>query len=222
MYSRTKDDADIKKFRCLLYIPKDIANYKAKKGIILFNTIGNYGVKSITTEYLREFFKEFNIVFETRSISVLSFLKYIIETKRLKKITFIKNRMNYDDFENMFVNSGREEKAIIYPDMKPYFVSYLESIFANKKNQNISEVKRGNEIIEIQDEKYDDIKLVIKIGARERTVSLQSIEKLSIIEEIPEEIFENREKDVDKFINYMLSVIDEYKEQINLYDEVDK
>ena len=55
---------------------------------------------------------------------------------------------------------------------------------------------------------YDDISIQFKLGERTRTMRLWNIERLSIVEEIPETLV--RERSVDKIRNYMISTADMY------------
>ena len=55
-YHRKENESDVKEFLCVVYIPHDIGNLQIKKGILVFQSIGAYGVKTITTERLRDFY----------------------------------------------------------------------------------------------------------------------------------------------------------------------
>ena len=75
VYKRGKDDADIKQFNYLIFVPEDSEEDKVVKGIMLFETIGAYGVKTITTRNMKGFFSEkYGLTMETRSISVRVFI----------------------------------------------------------------------------------------------------------------------------------------------------
>ena len=62
------------------------------------------------------------------------------------------------------------------------------------------------------DADYDDISINFVLGKRQRTVRLRNLDKLSIVEDIPDEIV-CKEDDV-RLINYMIDTANEYKERI--------
>ena len=92
-YHRKENESDVKEFLCVVYIPHDIGNLQIKKGILVFQSIGAYGVKTITTERLRDFFGKFDLTFETRSVSIASFIEKLIQQGSLYKLTLIRERV---------------------------------------------------------------------------------------------------------------------------------
>lgn len=54
---------------------KDVSEYKIKKGLIIFQSIGQYGVKTLTSNYLRKFFSDIGITLEIRSVSPKAFFR---------------------------------------------------------------------------------------------------------------------------------------------------
>lgn len=78
-YVRTTSDADIKQFSCLFYIPMDTNQDTIKKGIIVFQEIGAYGVKTVTLRRLTKYLaSRYSLSFETRSISPATFIKEVL------------------------------------------------------------------------------------------------------------------------------------------------
>lgn len=72
-YNKSKDDDDMKEFICLFYVLKDI-DEEVKKGIIVFESVGSYGVNVITCDVLKRFFSSVNITMEVKSVSPDAFL----------------------------------------------------------------------------------------------------------------------------------------------------
>ena len=110
-YHRTRDDADIKQFYGMIFIPKDIDDINVQKGIFIFQSIGTYGIKTITTKQMKEFFATLGLTLETRSVSVGIFLRKIFEEGKLSKITLLRNDISPDPADNMLISTGREEKV---------------------------------------------------------------------------------------------------------------
>lgn len=203
-YHRKENESDVKEFLCVVYIPHDIGNLQIKKGILVFQSIGAYGVKTITTERLRDFFGKFDLTFETRSVSIASFIEKLIQQGSLYKLTLIRERVSQNPADNMLIATGREERVFIRPTLKPEWKLKLLTMFQHTDETGVFEIPEG--------EDYDDISIQFKLGERTRTMRLRNIERLSIVEEIPETLV--RERSADKIRNYMISTADMYKERM--------
>ena len=204
-YKRTRNDADIKQFYCLVYVPKDIDGISIQKGIMLFQTIGTYGIKTITTQKMKEFFSEKGITLETRRVSVRMFMEKIIENGSLTKVTLVKNSVSPDSSDNMFISTGREEKSYIKPRLKQNWIDkFLD--FLDGKNQD--------DIFEINDEKYQDIRITFSLSGKSRTVRANDIDRFSVVEEIPDSIFNNGKYSKEHLTTHMISVAEAYKDKM--------
>ncbi len=204
-YKRTQDDADIKRFYCLIYVPKDTDDTRIQKGIMLFQTISTYGIKTITTKQLKEFFSEKGITLETRSVSVRIFIEKIIENSSLNKVTLVKNSVSLDSSDNMFISTGREEKTYIKPKLHQSWVNKFLDFLDGKQN---------DDIFEINNEKYQDIRITFSLSGKSRTVKVSDIDKFSVVEEIPNTIFNNGKYSKDELVKHMLLVAGDYKEKM--------
>ena len=65
-YIMSENDANVKSFNCMLYVPK-VINEKIYKGLIMFQSLDNYGVKTITTRYLGGFLSKHGLIINVRS-----------------------------------------------------------------------------------------------------------------------------------------------------------
>ena len=204
-YKRTQDDADNKQFYCLIYIPKDTDEVQVQKGIMLFQTLSTYGIKTITTQQMKDFFSEKNMTLETRSVSVRMFMEKIIENGSLTKVTLVKNSVSPDLSDSMFISTGREEKSYIKPKLHQKWVAkFLD--FLDGKNQD--------DIFEINDEKYQDIRITFSLSGKSRTVRANDIDRLSVVEEIPDSIFNNGKYSKEHLTTHMISVAEAYKDKM--------
>lgn len=204
-YKRTRDDADIKQFYCLIYVPKDVDGTSIQKGIMLFQTLSTYGIKTITTQEMKEFFSKKGITLETRSVSVRMFMEKIIENGSLKKVTLVKNAVSPDSSDNMFISTGREEKSYIKPKLKQNWINkFLD--FLDGKDQD--------DIFEINDEKFQDIRITFSISGKSRTIRVNDIDRFSVVEEIPDSIFNNGKYSKERLINHMITVAETYKSKM--------
>lgn len=203
VYNRKKEDADIKPFQFMIYVPKDDEDAEVIKGILLFEMIGAYGVKTITTINMRSFFSEkVGLTMELRSISVRAMLEKMLHEEKLNRITFIRNKISPDASDNIFHNIGREEKSYYKPSLKSSWVAKLLD-FADGSSQN-------TDIFEVENERYEDIKLSFIFDGHNKTIRLMEMERFSFVEDIPDRIYNGSEIDLEKLRRYMVEIADSY------------
>ena len=204
-HRRSADEAAVMKFNCIAYVPKDMGDVKISKGILIFETIGIYGAKTVTTKYLRQFFSQYGITFETRSVSVKIFMDKLIKQGNLYRITLINNKLSPNGADNMLISSGREVRSYLKPRLKPEFLQNMLSWFDQADKTGICEIPTN--------EAYDDIAVTFKINNHPRTMRLRNIERMSIVEDIPEEIFKSSNAN-EKLLSYMITTADEYSSKM--------
>ena len=202
VYRRRQDDADIKQFHYMIYIPKDVDGNEIVKGMLLFETIGTFGVKTISVNSMKRFFSErYGLTMETRSISVRIFIENLLKKDKLKKVTLIRNSVSEDSADNMFLNTGREEKTYIKPKLRENWIAKLLGYLDGHNNEDI---------FEINDEVYEDICLSFLHDGRTKTVRLSNIDKFSMVEDIPEYVFSDDKNGGQKLIAYMEQTANNY------------
>lgn len=201
-YQRKKDDADVKNFKCVVYLLKDIADIKITKGIIVFQSIGNYGVKMITVQYLQKYFSELNLMFETGSVSPKMFLDKLIEKGNIDKLTLIRNKISKNPADKLLISTGKEITTYVKPELKKGAIEKLKSCFDNSEN----------DLYEILGNNIDDIKISFDLNGKSRTVRLATLEKLSIVEVIPKNI-----RTDTKVVEHMLNTANEYASEMICY-----
>ena len=204
-YTCTEDDAPVKRFRCLVYIPDDTKRTQVNKGIFIFQTIGSFGVKTITTKHLKSFCADIGLTVETRSVSVRMFIEKLIEKGRLYKVTFTRNKVSPDNADNMLISSGREEKSFIHPLLKPEWI---------KKLLNAVDGAKQSELLEYDNDEYDDIKVTFQLEKSLRTVRLAEIDHFSVVEDIPEHIWIRSKTDEKCIIDYMIETAKSYAKKM--------
>ena len=200
-HRRSADEAAVMGFNGIVYVPKDMGDARVFKGILIFETIGIYGAKTVTTKYLKQFFAQYNLTFETRSVSVKVFIDKLIERGNLYRITLINNRVSSNRADNMLISSGREVTSYLQPRLKHEFLQNMLGWFDRADRTGICEIPSTD---------YDDISVTFKIDSHPRTVRLKNIDRMSIVEDIPEAIFEGR-NNRERLIAYMIETADDYK-----------
>lgn len=205
LFHRSPNVADNKSFNVLIFVPKDTEETIVSKGILIFQTIGTYGVKTITVNKMRSFFDDIGLTISTRSVSIKALFENLIESNRLHKITLVKNKISPCDADNMLISTGREEKTYIKPHLKQQWLGKMIRLFESKAKPDV---------YEIDGEEFEDIKVQFSFGGHMRTASLTRIDRFSMIEDFPQDIYNNANFDIEKLLNYMLDTAISYKEKM--------
>lgn len=200
-YKCGEDDAAVKRFQCLVFVPKDIRRAAITKGIFVFQTLGTYGVKTLTVKQMKTFCANIGLTLETRSVSVRMFIEKLIEKGSLYKVTLIRNRVSPDGADNMLVSTGREERSYIRPKFKENWI---------EKFLNAIDGAKEADLLEFDDTMYEDITVTFKLGKNYRTVRLTEIDRFSVVEDIPEHIVQRSKIDRDCITQHMLETANAY------------
>lgn len=207
LYTRKKEHAETIHFRVFFAVPK---GDDTCKGIIIFQNIGQYGIKTITTDYLRKFINdELNLYTTTGNICPQVFVKKLLDNDGLMKIIYTRNNISNDKSDTDTMGYGKEERII--------------AGFSNVKKwkEKISGYFNGtSRVYEFEDIDYSGVKFVTSIYGRTRTININNINNLSIIEGIPDEVT-NSFGDIDdeKLKKHFIEVTKEYLEHM-VYNKI--
>lgn len=203
----TNKQAPVKDFYVLVIIPKNYDKVTVSKGLLLFQNIGQYGVKTITTKYLREYFSEyFGLTTICGNISPKIFIDNLIKNKAIRKLILIKNFISDDECDKK--GYGKEIRTLSKLNLRESLISKIKS-FASGSCYTY----------EFEKIEYDKIKLEVDTGGRYRTIDLHNIDKLSVIEVIPDEylLADGTVKKKELF-DYFKTLAKEYIDTMNLGD----
>ncbi|MEY8416684.1 hypothetical protein SAMN02745784_02936 [Tissierella praeacuta DSM 18095] len=178
-YNKETDDAEVMPFFFTLCIPRG----KADVGLLILQTHGIYGIKTIFTEFLSEFLKgiqsDYNLI--TGNVAPIAYINRYLKEAELQKIRFIRYNIPHDPANQIAMNNGVNAEYDEYILHKP--VGFLK-----RRGQEIQQCIRGqravNHVIEIQNFDYDNIKLDFKLGKKSKTINLSNIDNLVINEDI--------------------------------------
>lgn len=196
----------MKKFYIFVVIPKDTKQVKVQKGLLLCQSIGTYGVKTITTKYMRQFFSDLKITLEFRSVSLGIFLENLLNHGYLKRLTYVKNRISPDFADNISLPQGKEEISFINPKLGDGFVEKLKNYVLGKSNNTLKEVPLYN---------YDNLKMTFELNSKIRTINFNDLDKLSITEAIPSNVqLLNGMPDENKLLEHMKMTAEDYLQKL--------
>ena len=171
-----------KPFYLYIVIPKDNKRVQVQKGMFFFQNVGQYGIKTITTEYMRKFFfDEYNIKLECKTIASKLFLERMLKKDNISKIIMTKNHKSGDSADALCLGYGVETRVIGN-------LAFDEGRWTKIKKRIDYFAQGKDNLFEFDNLKYDGLKLNIEIGGRLRTINMNNIDNLSLIEGIPDEI----------------------------------
>lgn len=204
-YSKGVNDADVKQFYLAIVFPKDNNNCVVQKGMLIFQNIGQYGIKTFFVKKFNKFLIDnYMTTFECYNISPAKFVENILKNQKVMRIDLIKNYKSSDISDNYAKGYGQEARSFSKFNFNDPFYEKIK-----RKMKHFSGDK--NAVFELDDIQYDNVKATVDIGDRSRIVSLHNLENISIIESIPDDIkneFGNPDK--NKLFDYLTGVIDNY------------
>lgn len=194
-YNQKETDAPLMNFYLTVIVPKDPAeDNKVYKGFMFFQNYGQYGVKTETVDGLKKFFSEvFNLTLWVGNISPEIFVETVLKSENIRQICFIKNNISTDSADSLPFSYGREQRIIERIKFSKLFMEKLKGYLSG-----------SNKVFEFESKDYDDVKVKINTGGRDRTIGLNNIQNVSIIESLPDDL-KDREGDIDK--NRLVNIV---------------
>lgn len=205
-YNQKETDAPLMNFYLTVIVPKDPGqNNKVYKGFMFFQNYGQYGVKTETMYGLRNFFADiFGLTLWVGNISPEIFVETVLKSENIRKIRFIRNRVSIDSADNLAFSYGREQRMIERVNLSKNFMDRLKGYLSG-----------ASRVFEFENKDYDDVKVIVDTGGRIRTIGLNNIENVSIIESLPDDL-KNSEGDIDtsRLVNIVCSQTNEYMKRV--------
>lgn len=206
VHNRTKDEADVKEFYVMVAVPKLEGDSSPTRGLIFFQEIGVYGVKTVTTNSLQEFVSNYlKLTFKTQNLAPDFYLNKLFEKGNIKRIRLARNVESADSADRLYgLSIGREERAIvplqITKELKNQLRHVSESYYHFYTFDNIE---------------YPEVKMEVSISGRTRTVNLHGLDDLSIEESLPDELLlPDGTVSLDGFLEHMHTVAEEYLDHL--------
>lgn len=217
VYKKTANQTEERPFYLYVIIPKDSAdgNVKVQKGMLFFQNVGQYGIKTVTTDYIKEYFTEkFDITFECKTIATKLFVERMIRQENVKQIIMVKNHKSGDGSDNFSKGYGAETKIIGH-------LKFDQTKWSKIKSKMDCFTQGRFNLFEFDGLDYDQLKLRVKINNNERTINMANLENLSLIEAIPDEIqMPDGHPNKEHLLAHFEKVADDYLSEMVL--QVDK
>lgn len=204
-YIKNPQDADEHSFVLFFVIPKDNERVVAQKGMLFFQNLGSYGVKTITTNYMRDYFRDnYNMSLICATISPELFINKLMDQYKLSKVQLVKNHKSSDSADNLSLGYGVETRELAN-------LSFKRNKLHTIKNNILRFVNGKTNLFEFEGQYYDNAKFIVKIGDSQRTINLHNLDNLSIIEEVPDSLLkEDGNPDIPKLIDFFINTATEY------------
>jgi hypothetical protein len=211
VYELKPNHAPEKPFYLYVIIPKDNKKVKVQKGMFFFQNVGQFGVKTITTEYMREFFSDkFHTTLVCKTIASKLFVDRMLTKGNVSKIIMTKNHKSGDSSDNITKGYGVETRVIGN-------LAFSDNMWKKIKYQIDYFTKGKANLFEFDDIQYEGLKLNVNIGGRYRTINMNNIENLSLIEGIPDTIQDiNGHAKEDLLLDYFKKIAEEYLKEMVL------
>lgn len=195
------DQADVHSFLLFIAIPKDpSADKRTQKGLLIFQSIGSYGVKTITRKVLNEYLQNnISASFNMRNVSPSQFLYSLFENTKIKQLHLIHNRLSTDPSDAIDHAAYAHEERIFSSFLYQPIQALIEKLIAfGLHKDGIFEWNDGS--------KYDAVKVTVDLGeGKQRVVNLHQIDNLSIIEALPSQYqLPNGKVDAEKTLPYLV------------------
>lgn len=196
----------------MIIFPKDNEKATVQKGMFIFQNVGQFGVKTITTTLMQKFFSnKFGITLKCNTIAPDLFVKKVIRKDNIKKLLMIKNIKSRDLADNIDIGYGSEIREISN-------LCFTEKTWS-KIMDKIRYVAGGKyNLFEFEQQNYDNLKVIVEIGGRPRTINLHNLENLSIIEGIPDNIkMADGHPNLPMLLDHFQKVATEYLKEMVLH-----
>lgn len=204
-YHQKESDAPLMKFYLSIFVPKVVKNKMIYKGFMFFQNYGQFGVKTDTVNSLKQFLSDkFNISIWVGNISPEIFVDVVLKSENIKKISFVRNNISLDSADNIQFTYGKEQRVIEKIFFTESFMSRLKGYLAG-----------SNRIFEFENKEYDDVKICAEVGGRPRTIGLNNIENVSVIESLPDDLKDiNGDIDTSRLIEIVCKQTEEYMRKV--------
>lgn len=156
-------------------------------GIVILQTIGNYGIKVALNRKLNDMIKllDSDLRFEMGIVVPRLVLNRFFDHGVLKALRFIQYEIPEDEAERLGLNHNTNEASKEIIIRKP--VGFLRN-----KARELNDWRNGaityGDVVQIDGFDYDELKMDFKLGKTTKTISLNNIDNLQMTEDVTEDV----------------------------------
>lgn len=182
-YNKKVSDADVMPFGCCIMIPSG----KHTSGVIVFQSIGRYGISTVMKKKLDGYIKNVdnNLRLAMGTIVPKIYMDRFFKDGILKSVRMIRYGIPDDASDKYGVDRGVktivEERIIRKP--RGFLINKADAL-----KDCLSGKKRYDEVVQIDDFEIDDLRLEFSMGKRVKTISLKNIENVIATEDITKNV----------------------------------
>ena len=202
VFKKTRDQADVKEFYVMVVIPTP----PNTRGLIFFQEMGIYGIKTVTTTLMQDYFSnKYGLTFQTQNLAPDFYLEKLFRNGIIKRIRLARNVVSADQTDRLYPEGiGREERAFVPLEI------------TNKLKKNLRNIASGAINYYTFDQiDYPEVKMEVTIADRTRTVNLRGIEELSVEEALPDSLLKSDGSVcMNSFTTHMHPIVTEYLEHL--------
>ena len=128
---------------------------------------------------MQEFFSQkLGLTFRTQNLAPDFYLKKLFESGIIQKIRLARNIQSADTADKLYGEGyGREERTLVPVKITTQLKAKLKHVSEAKYN-----------FFTFDNHDYPEVKMVVKIGDRLRTINLHGLDELSVEEALPDEL----------------------------------
>lgn len=183
-HQRGEEEADVMPFFVCIAIPIN----ESTRGVIITQNNGIYGVKTIFNSSFKQICTENEYRFSMNSIVPTAYIDKFIEEGVLKKVKFIRHNIPNDRAERIGLNRGMNGNNLYHDE----YTIHRPVGFMQRNEHRIREFMNGqrgvNEIVELGDFEYNNIKLEFSLGGKNKTLNLTNLDRVVATEDIGNDI----------------------------------
>lgn len=182
-YKQTPEEAGLKPFDFLVGLSKDDCD----ETIIVLQTVSGYGIKGLLerelNKYVSSTYNYSKILFS--AIYPKYYLKKYIEKGIIKNIRLLRNRIPKDEADKYGVNQGKKNTKF---EIKISSGDGFKRGIIDKIHDCIEGKLSYDRVVEMPYCDIDDVKIDIKVGGKDKIISLKNIDRVVVSEDITDKV----------------------------------
>ena len=184
-FTKSVTDADVLPFGFSLMIPAQATEI----GLLITQTFGIYGVTKLIKDLFSRLIKSINNDLEVNISNIMpnEYFRKLLENNHIKNIRLIKYTKDYSDKADYI--DGKKFNLLDFKEIEQiYKQPSIGSKFKRLLFDSFTNRRDFNQIIGIENQTYDNIKIDFNINSSVKTVNYNGFSNLQVSEDITNEV----------------------------------